>query len=62
MEALKLTNLEKQTATVDAKIKVAAKDGSPYHIGNCSCPCWAFIKEGEVVKNDIRSTASWNID
>ena len=62
MGALKLSTLEERERRVKAKMKIAAKDGKPFHVGNCSCPCWAFIKEGEVIVDDIRSTASWNID
>lgn len=34
-------------------------------IGNCSCPCWAFLHEGEFVDygdDDVASAGSWNID
>ena len=63
MGVLKLSILEEQDKEYKAKMKIASKNGKSYNIGNCSCPCWAFIKEGEVVmSDDIASTASWNID
>ena len=62
MGVLKLSILDEQNKKYKAKMKIAAKNGNAYNVGNCSCPCWAFIKKGEVVMDDIRSTASWNID
>ena len=62
MGVLKLSILDEQNKQHKAKMKIAIKDGQSYHVGNCSCPCWAFIKKGEVVMDDVRSTASWNID
>lgn len=60
MGVLKLSVIEKQNKQF--KMKIASKLGERYHVGNCDCPCWAFIKEGEIVMDDVRSTASWNID
>ena len=62
MGVLKLSILDERHRKYKAKMKIAAKNGKPYEVGNCSCPCWAFIKEGEVVMDDIQSTASWDID
>lgn len=60
MGVLKLSVIEKQNKRF--KMKIASKNGKRYQVSNCSCPCWAFLKDGEVVMDDIRSTASWNID
>lgn len=60
MGVLKLSVIEEQNKQF--KMKIASKLGEHYHVGNCDCPCWAFIKEGEIVMDDVRSTASWNID
>ena len=62
MGVLKLSILDEQYRKYKAKMKITAKDGKSYVVGNCSCPCWAFIREGEVVMDDTQSTASWNID
>ena len=63
MGVLKLSFLDEQNKQYKAKMKITAKDGNSYHVGNCSCPCECFIKEGEVIMYaDIASTASWNID
>jgi hypothetical protein len=62
MGALKLSVLEEQEKKHNAKMKIASKDGKIHHISNCSCPCECFIKQGELIVDDIRSTASWNID
>lgn len=63
MGVLKLSILDEQNKKYKAKMKIAAKGGKSYHVGNCSCPCECFIKEGEVImSDDIASTASWNID
>ena len=62
MGVLKLSILDEQNKQNKTKMKIAAKNGKSYHVGNCSCPCECFIKQGEVIVDDIRSTASWNID
>lgn len=62
MGVLKLSILAEQQKNYKAKMKIAVKDGVFYEVGNCSCPCWAFIKKGEVVMDEVQSTASWNID
>lgn len=63
MGVLKLSILDELNKQYKAKMKIAAKDGKSYRVGNCSCPCECFIKEGEVImSDDIASTASWNID
>lgn len=58
MGALKLTVLEKRekslrlsSSSVNGKGKISA----------CSCPCYAFRKEG-VITMDVKVDASWNID
>ena len=60
MGVLKFSVIEEQKKQF--KMKIASKLGERYHVGNCDCPCWAFIKEGEIVMDDVQSTASWNID
>ncbi len=60
MGVLKLSVIEEQNKKLMPKIKVIK--GGKYHVGNCSCPCECFIREGEVVMEDVQSTASWNID
>ena len=63
MGVLKLSTLEEQNKRYEAKMKITVNDGKLFHVGNCSCPCECFIKEGEIVMyDDIASTASWNID
>jgi hypothetical protein len=62
MGVLKLSILDEQNKKHKAKMKVSAECGKSYGVGNCSCPCWAFIKKGEVVMDDVQSAASWNID
>lgn len=62
MGVLKLSILDEQNKQNKIKMKNASRDEKSFHLGNCSCPCWAFIKQGEVVMDDIQSTASWNID
>ena len=62
MGVLKLSVLDEQSKKNNAKMKIAAKDGRMQDVSNCSCPCWAFIKKGEVRMDEIQSTASWNID
>ena len=59
MGVLKLSLIEEQEK--QKKLEIVNHDES-YHVGSCSCPCWAFIKEGEIVMDDMQSTASWNID
>ena len=46
MGVLKLSILDEQNKQYKAKMKIAAKDGKLYHVGNCSCPCECFIKQG----------------
>lgn len=60
MGAIKLSVIEEQNKQL--KMKIASNEGKRFHVGMCDCPCWAFLKDGEVVMDDIRSTASWNID
>ena len=63
MGVLKLSFLDEQNKQYKAKMKITAKDGNSYHVGNCSWPCECIIKESEVIMyDDIASTASWNID
>lgn len=62
MGVLKLSVLDEQNQKHKAKMKIASKDGRMYEVNNCSCPCWAFIKKGEVRMDEIQATASWNID
>ena len=26
-------------------MRIVSKDGKPYHVSNCGCPCECFIKE-----------------
>jgi len=60
MGVLKLSVIEEQNKQFGNNMKVVK--GGNYRIGNCSCPCECFIKEGEVVMDDVSATASWNID
>ena len=62
MGALKLAFIEEQEEQKKAKMRFNARKEKSYHVGSCSCPCWAFIKEGKIVMDDMQSTASWNID
>lgn len=62
MGVLKLSILDEQNKLNKTKMKIATKNDKSHHVGNCSCPCSCFIKQGEVIVDDIRSTASWNID
>ncbi len=62
MGVLKLSVIEEHEKSLRGKMKVVSKSKNPYRISNCGCPCECFIKKGEVVMDDIQSTASWNID
>ena len=62
MGVLKLSILDEQSKQYKVKMKIASREGISLPVGNCSCPCWAFIKKDKVVMDDIQSTASWNID
>lgn len=62
MGVLKLSALEKQDKEFKQEMKIVSKDGKPYHVSNCGCPCECFIKQGEVRMDDIQVTAYWNID
>lgn len=64
MGVLKLSVIEEQLKEQRAKLKLQEKNKEK-HIGNCSCPCWAFLHQGEVVDyddDDVASAGSWNID
>jgi len=61
MGVLKLSVIEEQNKTL-RRMHIVSKDGNPYRVSNCDCPCWCFIKQGEIVMDDIESTGSWNID
>jgi len=58
MGALKLTVLEEREKR--AKLRVSSVNGVR-KISACSCPCYAFRKEG-VITMDVSVDASWNID
>lgn len=63
MGVLKLSILDEQIREEKKKLNKLVKSTNPNHVGACDCPCWAFIRKGEqIVCDDIRSTASWNID
>lgn len=62
MGVLKLSVLEERNKELKKRMRVVSKDGKPYHVSNCGCPCECFIKEGEIRMDDIQVTASWNID
>lgn len=62
MGVLKLSVIEERDKDFKSKMRVVSKDGKPYHVSNCECPCWAFIREGEVLMDDIEVGGSWNID
>ena len=64
MGVLKLSVIEEHLKEQRSKLKLHQKDEGK-HIGNCSCPCWAFLHKSEIVDyvcDDIASTGSWNID
>lgn len=64
MGVLKLSVIEEQLKEQRAKLKLQEKNKEK-HISNCSCPCWAFLHQGEVVDyddDDVASAGSWNID
>lgn len=62
MGVLKLNVIDEQIKEEKKSIKKFIKTETPNHIGACDCPCWAFVhNEGSIV-NDIKGTASWNID
>lgn len=61
MGVLKLSVIEEQIKKEKANMKVAKE--KKYHVGACDCPCWAFLKKGDVVaSDDVEVGASWNID
>lgn len=60
MGVLKLSVIEERNKQF--KMKIASNEGQHFHVGMCDCPCWAFLKKGEVIMEDVSSTASWNID
>lgn len=62
MGVLKLSVIEERDKDLKSKMRVVSKDGKSYHVSNCECPCWAFIREGEVLMDDIEVGGSWNID
>ncbi len=62
MGVLKLSILDVRDNQYKTKMKKSVKNDKSFHVGNCSCPCWAFIKKNEVVMDDIQSVGSWNID
>lgn len=62
MGELKLSILNEQYKEHYEKMKSTMKKGKSHHVSNCYCPCECFIKQGELVVDDIRSTAAWNID
>lgn len=62
MGVLKLSVIEEQNKALRNNMRIVAKDGNPYHVSNCDCPCWCFIKQGEIVMDDVEATGSWNID
>ena len=47
MGVLKLSILDEQSKQYKVKMKIASREGISLPVGNCSCPCWAFIKKGE---------------
>ena len=51
MGVLKLSVIEEQLKEQRAKLKLQQMNEEK-HIGNCSCPCWAFLHKGEVVDYD----------
>lgn len=59
MGVLKLSILEE---TQKSEQLEQSKKDEFIKISACSCPCWAFIKEGQIVMDEIQVTASWNID
>lgn len=62
MGVLKLSVIEEQLKEHRAKLRPSKKSHATY-VGNCSCPCWAFLNKGEIVGyNDVASASSWNID
>jgi len=62
MGALKLSVIEEQNKELKNHMRVAAKAGKPYRVSNCDCPCWCFIKQGEILMDDVEVDGSWNID
>lgn len=63
MGVLKLSILDEQLKEEKKEIEKMVEPSTPYHVGACDCPCWAFIRKGEqIVCEDVESAASWNID
>jgi len=62
MGVLKLSVIEEQNKAFKNKMRIVSKNGKPYHVSNCGCPCECFIKQGEIRMDDIEVGASWNID
>lgn len=60
MGVLKLSVIEEQQSML--KLQDGTKLGKTIRISNCSCPCECFIKEGEIVMENVSAGASWNID
>lgn len=62
MGALKLSVIEEQNKSLRERMRIVSRDGKPYRVSDCDCPCWCFIRKGEVVMDDVESAGSWNID
>lgn len=62
MGELKLSILNEQYKKYHEKLSPTKNKGQSHRVGNCYCPCECFIKQGELIVDDIRSTAAWNID
>lgn len=64
MGVLKLSVIEEHLKEQRTKLRHLKKSEGT-HVGNCSCPCWAFLHKGEIVNyddDDVASAGSWNID
>lgn len=64
MGVLKLSVIEKQLKEQRTRLRLLKKSKGTY-VGNCSCPCWAFLHKGKIVSyddDDVASAGSWNID
>ena len=55
MGILKLSILDEQNKQYKAKMKISAKDGKSFHVGNCSCPCEFYCKHIYSVLLSIRN-------
>ena len=62
MGVLKLSVLEERNKELQRRMRSVSKDGKPYHVSNCGCPCECLIKEGDIRLDYIEVTGSWNID